>query len=144
MILVDTNVISEPLQGVPNERVISWIDSQPVETLYLSAISVAELRFGIAVLPDGKRKGRLLQRVEGEVLPLFEDRILPFDLGAAASFAHLMAGARARGKAISKADGYIAAIAAHHRLVVATRDASPFEAAQLTVINPWDGGTAPQ
>ncbi|MGE0281567.1 MAG: type II toxin-antitoxin system VapC family toxin [Rhizobiaceae bacterium] len=140
MILVDTNVISEPLQAFPNERVISWIDSQPVETLYLSAISVAELRFGMMVLPEGKRKARLRLRFEEEILPVFQERIIAFDLGASHSYANLMARARARaqGKAISKADGYIAAIAMHHGLMVASRDVAPFEAAELAVINPWD------
>lgn len=142
MILVDTNVISEPLQAAPNERVISWIDSQPVETLYLSAISVAELRFGMMVLPDGKRKAKLRRRFEEEILPLFEERIVAFDLGASNSYANLMARARAQGKAISKADGYIAATAMHRGLMVATRDVAPFEAAELTVINPWSGGPA--
>jgi len=138
MILVDTNVISEPLQALPNQQVISWIDSQPVETLYLSAISVAELRFGMMVLPEGKQKARLRQRFEQEILPVFEERVIAFDLGASDSYAHLMARARAQGQAISKADGYIAATAMRHGLMVATRDVAPFEAAELTVINPWD------
>jgi len=138
MILVDTNVISEPLQAVPNQQVVSWIDSQQVETLYLSAISVAELRFGMMVLPDGKRKATLRQRFEEAILPAFEERIVPFDLGASEAYANLMARARAHGKAIGKADGYIAATAMHHGLIVATRDVAPFKAAELTVINPWE------
>lgn len=143
MILVDTNVISEPLQPAPNERVIAWIDSQPIETLYLSAITVAELRFGIAVLPQGRRKSSLSERFEREVLAIFEERVLPFDLGASKSFATLMATARSQGKAIGKADGYIAATAARHGLMVATRDIAPFKAAGLTVINPWNDASVP-
>ena len=143
MILVDTNVISEPLQPNPNQRVIAWIDSQSIETLYLSAITMAELRFGIAVLPQGRRKSSLGERFEREVLAIFEERVLPFDLGASKSFATLMAPARSQGKAIGKADGYIAATAAHHGLMVATRDIALFEAAGLTVINPWSDASLP-
>jgi toxin FitB len=138
MILVDTNVISEPMQQPPNARVIAWIDAQTIETLFLSAITVAELRLGVAVLPIGKRKDRLRTRLEQEVLPLFADRVLPFDLGASESFARLMARARAKGEAIGKTDGFIAAIAASHGLAVATRDTAPFVAAGIAVINPWE------
>lgn len=137
MILVDTNVISEPLQPMPDRRVVDWMDAQAVETLFLSAITVAELRFGVAVLPAGKRRDRLAARLEQEVLPLFADRVLPFDLGASQSFATLMASARAKGETIGKADGLIAAIAASRGLAVATRDTAPFLAAGLAVIDPW-------
>ncbi len=138
MILLDTNVISEPMRVAPEARVIAWIDAQAIETLYLSAINVAEIRFGIAVLPDGKRKTRLLSRFEDEILPLFADRILPFDLSASNSFATLQASARRNGIAIGDADGFIAAVAATHGLSVATRDTAPFLAAGVTVINPWE------
>lgn len=137
MILVDTNVISEPFLPTPNDRVVGWFDAQAVETLYLSAITVAELRFGIAVLPEGKRRDRLRDRLETEVLPLFAGRILPFDLDASEAFADIMATARLQGKAIGKADGFIAAIAAVRSFAVATRDTAPFQAAGLRVINPW-------
>jgi predicted nucleic acid-binding protein len=138
MILVDTNVISEPMQKGPNARVIAWIDAQTIETLYLSAITVAELRFGVAALPAGSRKDRLRSRLEQEILPLFTDRVLPFDLNASEAFARLMAQARARGVAIGKVDGFIAAIAASHGFAVATRDTAPFAAAGVAVINPWE------
>jgi len=137
MILVDTNVISEPLQPIPDRRVVDWMDAQAIETLFLSAITVAELRFGVAVLPAGKRRDRLAARLEQEVLPLFADLILPFDLAASQSFATLMASARAKGETIGKADGFIAAIAASHGFAVATRDTAPFVAAGLSVIDPW-------
>jgi predicted nucleic acid-binding protein len=140
MILVDTNVISEPMQQAPYARVVAWIDAQAIETLFLSAITVAELRFGVAVLPSGKRKEQLRTRLEQEVLPLFADRVLPFDLAASESFAKLMAQARAKGETIGKTDGFIAAIAASHDLAVATRDTAPFVAADVAVINPWEEG----
>lgn len=137
MILLDTNVISEPLRKTPNPRVVEWIDAQTIETLYLSAITVAELRLGVAVLPSGKRKDNLRSRLEQEVLVLFRDRVLPFDLPASDSFAQLMAQARATGAAIGRTDGWIAATASAHGFAVATRDTAPFAAAGLAVIDPW-------
>ena len=137
MILLDTNVISEPLRAARNANVLAWIDAQIVETLYLSTISLAELRFGIAALPEGKRRDTLHFSLEQRVLPLFAGRILSFDDPASQAYAGLRANARAAGQAIAPADGYIAAIAATHGFAIATRDTSPFEAAGLTVINPW-------
>jgi predicted nucleic acid-binding protein len=137
MILLDTNIISEPLKAAGNANVLAWIDAQIIETLYLSTISLAELRFGIAALPEGKRRDTLHFSLEQRVLPLFVGRILPFDDPASQSYAMLRSRARAAGLAIASADGYIAAIAAIHGFAVATRDTSPFDAAGLTVINPW-------
>ena len=139
MILLDPNVVSEPLRSAPEARVIEWIDAQPLETLFLSAITVGELRAGVALLPSGKRRAGLLESLETRVLPLFAGRVLPFDLGCTQAYAELMAKARASGLAIASADGYIAAIAAANGLVVATRDTGPFKAAGTTVINPWLG-----
>ncbi len=139
MILVDTSVISEPLREAPNNRVVAWIDAQTIETLYLSAITVAELRYGVAVLPKGRRKDRLRRRLEEEVLVLFGDRVLPFDLPASDSFAKLMSQARAKGATIARTDGWIAAIAAANGFAVATRDTAPFAAAGVAVIDPWAG-----
>ncbi len=138
MILLDTNVVSEPLRLSGDSNVLTWIDAQIVETLYLSTISLAELRFGIAALPTGKRRENLHNSLERRVLPLFAGRILSFDTAASEAYAALRARARADGKAIAPADGYIAATAAVHGLIVATRDTGPFEAAGLTVINPWN------
>ena len=137
MILLDTNVISEPLRLSADAGVLAWIDAQSIDTLYLSAISLAELRFGIATLPTGKRKETLHLGLEQRILPLFADRILPFDASASQAYADILSTARTQGRAISTADGYIAATAKCHGFMVATRDASPFEAAGVTVINPW-------
>ncbi len=137
MILLDTNVISEPWKPVPDEAVIAWLDAQAVETLFISAITIAELRFGIAAMPSGRRQTILRDRLEGEVLPHFSGRILSFDLTTSQFHSELMARARAFGKAIGTADGYIAATAATNGLTISTRDTSPFEAAGVKVINPW-------
>jgi len=137
MILLDTNVVSEPLRQVPDARVTEWIDAQVLETLFLSAITVAELRAGLALLPAGKRRAGLQESLETRVLPLFSGRVLPFDLGCTHAYAELVVKARALGLAIASADGYIAAIAMANDLAVATRDVGPFKAAGAAVINPW-------
>ncbi|RXF68968.1 type II toxin-antitoxin system VapC family toxin [Hansschlegelia zhihuaiae] len=136
MILLDTNVVSEAMKPEPDETVRAWLDEQAAETLYLSSVTVAELMFGIGALPDGKRKDRLTAALDG-VMELFADRILPFDTGAARHYAELAVKARAAGKGFPTPDGYIAAIAASRGFVVATRDASAFDAAGLEVIDPW-------
>ena len=136
MILLDTNVVSEAMKPEPDETVRAWLDEQAAETLYLSSVTVAELMFGIGALPDGKRKDKLTDAVEG-VMELFADRILPFDTDAARRYAELAVKARAAGRGFPTPDGYIAAIAASRGFVVATRDASAFDAAGLEVIDPW-------
>jgi predicted nucleic acid-binding protein len=137
MILLDTNEISEPWKPAPNTAVLTWLDAQAIETLFISSSSIAELHFGIASMPSGKRQTILHDRLEGEVLPIFDGRILPFNVDTSRFYADLMAGGRSSGKAIRKADGYIAATAAENNLAVATLDTSPFEAAGLRFINPW-------
>ena len=136
MIVLDTNVISEAMKPAPDPAVRAWLNEQVAETLYLSSVTLAELRFGIGALPDGRRKRALTETLDG-VLELFGDRVLPFDIGSARHYAELAVKARAAGKGIPTPDGYIAAIAASKRFIVATRDISPFEAAELTVVNPW-------
>ena len=136
MILLDTNVVSEAMKPEPNPAVRNWLDEQAAETLYLSSVTIAELMLGIGTLPRGRRKDKLGAALDG-VLELFTERILPFDIGAARCYADLAVKARAAGKGFPTPDGYIAAIAASHEFAVASRDASAFIAAGLTVIDPW-------
>lgn len=136
MILLDTNVISEMMKAAPDPQVHQWLDAQTAESLFLSSVTVAELLFGIATLPEGKRKARITEMLD-EVLALFDIRILPFDTEAARHYAGLAVRARTAGKGFPTPDGYIAAIAASKGFTVATRDVSPFEAANVPVINPW-------
>lgn len=137
MILLDTNVISEAMRPRPDARLIGWLDAQATDTLYISTVTVAELMFGVAALPEGERKRILAASLAETILPLFDGRVLNFDLAAAQAYAQLRAGARARGQAIATADGFIAAIALANNLTVATRDTGPFAAAQVPVIDPW-------
>ena len=138
MILLDTNVVSEPLRHAPEARVIEWIDAQPLETLYLCAMTVAELRAGVALLPAGKRRAALHESLEKRVLPMFVGRVLPFDLASTNAYAELLATVRKSGNGIETADACIAAVAVANGFIVATRDTSPFQAAGVTVINPWE------
>jgi toxin FitB len=137
MILLDTNVISEAMKPAPERSVRDWLDAQAAETLFLSSVTIAELSFGIAALPKGRRKDNLIAGLEG-LLALFAARILPFDTAAAQRYGELAAKARIAGRGFPTPDGYIAAIAATQGFVVATRDASAFAAAGLKVINPWN------
>lgn len=138
MILLDTNVISEAMKPAPEAAVRDWLDEQAAETLYLSSVTIAELTFGIGALPQGHRRDRLTAALEG-VMAMFGERILPFDTEAARRYGDLAVRARAAGRGFPTPDGYIAAIATAHDFAVASRDASAFEAAGLTVINPWAG-----
>ena len=137
MILVDTNVVSEPLRKVAAPRVADWLDAQALETLYLSAITVAKLRFGVRALPNGRRRNRLHEDLKRQVLPMFAGRVLAFDPPASQAYAELMAKARSAGRSISAADSYIAATAAANVMIVVTRDTAPFEAAGLKTVDPW-------
>lgn len=137
MILLDTNVVSEAMRAQPNPAVQAWLDEQAAETLYLSSVTLAELLFGIAALPSGRRKDALIQTLDG-LLALFSDRVLAFDTEAARQYAGLAITARTAGKGFPTPDGYIAAIASARGFAVATRDVAPFHAAGLKVINPWE------
>jgi predicted nucleic acid-binding protein len=136
MILLDTNVVSEAIKPDPHPLVLAWLDAQAVETVFLSSITVAELLFGIGALPNGKRKDAMAARID-RLLDEFAGRILPFDTSAARRHADLTVKARAAGKGFPTPDGAIAAIAAAHGFAVASRDTSAFNAAGLTVIDPW-------
>lgn len=137
MIVLDTNVVSEIIKDSPNQNVVNWFSKQPLNSLYLTSIVVAELFYGMQVLPEGKRK-RALQAKLMKFVEMFEGRIFNFDLDTAFNYADIMASARSRGLAIQKTDGYIVSIAKTHGIQVATRDVSPFRSAGITVINPWD------
>ena len=137
MILLDTNVVSEPMRRRPDYRVQEWLDAQAAETLCLSTISLSELLLGIASLPVGRRRSGLAVALEQRIVSLFEDRLIPFDVAAAEAYAKVVTLARGNGYAISIADGQIAAIAASRSYSIASRDEAPFQAAGLDVINPW-------
>src|SRR6266567_1143206 len=137
MILLDTNVLSEPLKSKPIPKVIEWLDRQAAETLHLSTVSYAELRFGILRLPDGKRKNDLAVKVE-QVLNLFKDRTLTFDLEAAEHLAQVLTRTEKIGRKTPAPDAYIAAIAMARGFAVATRNVDHFKDTGVSVVNPWE------
>lgn len=137
MILLDTNVISEQFRAAPDRTVSDWLNRQPMETLYLASMTVAELRAGVALMPVGKRRTVLSDSIEHQLLPLFSGRVLPFDMACTRAYAEVLAAARKAGSGIEAADAVIAAIALDGGFSVATRDESPFLAAGVAVINPW-------
>lgn len=137
MIVLDTNVVSEAMRPEPHPSMRAWLNDQAAETLYLSTVTLAELLFGIAALPAGKRKGRLAQALDG-LMGLFRDRILPFDIDAARRYAELAVTAKTGAQGFPTPDGYIAAIAASRGFLVASRDTAPYEAAGVPIINPWN------
>jgi predicted nucleic acid-binding protein len=137
MILVDTNVISEAMRIVPDSGVVRWLDQQPPEQLYTTAISRAEIYYGIEIKSEGKKRTTLARAAEAIFGDTFADRILPFDDDAARIFAKIAAWRRRSGKAISEFDAQIAAIARSHNAAIATRNTYHFEDCGVSVINPW-------
>jgi predicted nucleic acid-binding protein len=137
MIVLDTNVISEPMKAEADPAVAAWLDRQTAETLYLTATNLSEVLVGIELLPEGRRKRGLSAAMQELLAGLFGTRFLDFDREAAVAYALLAGRATAKGFTISVADGQIAAIAAVHGFTVATRDTAPFLAAGVPVINPW-------
>ena len=137
MIILDTNVVSEPLNPVPEPAVLAWLDAQDPGTLYLTTVNLAELFAGIETMPVGRRRTELAQALTGQMMPLFEGRILAFDRLAAEAFARINASAQAAGNPISFADGAIAAIASAHGFMVATRNVRDFKGTGVEILNPW-------
>ncbi len=125
------------MRSSPEPSVLGWLDAQAAESLYLSTVSLAELLLGIENLPIGKRRKALAGALDRQISALFRDRIVPFDLRAARTYAKIVVQARRQGYPITVADAQIAAIAAARKFTLATRDEAPFEAAGIAVVNPW-------
>lgn len=141
MIVLDTNVVSEPLRKKPAAIVHAWLDDQPPGSLYLTAISQAELLHGVKRLPAGKRRRELESALTEMFSSLFDGRILAFDSKAAEKFAALLERAHKKGFVLSFADAAIAATVISNGMTLATRNTKDFRATGTPVINPWDGDT---
>lgn len=137
MIIFDTNVLSESMRAEPDSAVMGWLGSLPPLEIWTTTITVAEIRFGLSCMPDGRRRDDLGDRFDVLQRRSFPDRILSFDLPAAERYGRLMARRRALGRPMSPLDGQIAAIASVHDAIVATRNVQDFEACGLSLINPW-------
>lgn len=140
MIVLDTNVISEPLHPHPDENVVRWLNGQDPQNLALSAITLGELISGVRRLPDGARARRLELRLRQEILPLFKGRVLPFDTESAEIWGNLVAASSKDGYPLPLLDSLIGAVCLRHQCALATRNTSDFRfppGFELELINPW-------
>ena len=137
MIIIDTNVVSEPLKPAPEQAVVEWLDAQAPGALFLSSVSLAELLAGVEALAAGRRRSELAKALKDRVLPLFKGRILPFDEAAAQAFARVHAAARKAGNPITFADCAIAASATACGFAIATRNVRDFKGTGVSIIDPW-------
>ena len=136
-VLLDTNVVSELIRKSPDSVVEAWAAGHPLEDLFFSAVGEAELRYGAAILPTGRRRETLVSDIERMLHDAFENRVLPFDSEAARAYAEIAATRRAAGRPVAPADCQIAAIAHARGMTVATRNVRDFEDIDLKVVDPW-------
>ena len=140
MIVLDTNVVSALIHPVPQVAVASWFADHATSSLYLTAVNEAELRYGLAIMPQGRRRDGLASALERMLRGGFANRILPFDGDAAAAYAEIAAARRIAGRPVSHADSQIAAIALSRGMAVATRNLRDFANMGIDTIDPWEGG----
>lgn len=138
MIVLDTNVVSELMRKAPEPRVFRWVDAFDASDVFTTAVTAAELMYGVARLPEGSRKERLSVKVNALLAEDFADQILPFDERAAANYADIVASRERSGRPISMADAQTAAICRQWSAGVATRNVADFTDTGIEVVNPWD------
>ena len=139
MVVLDTNVVSELMRDDPHTDVLVWLDDQPTRELFVTAVTEAEVRTGIAFLPEGRRRRGIAEAADRAFGGLFASRVLPFDSEAARAYAEIAATCRAAGRRVSQADGQIAAIARSRGMAVATRNVRDFAEMGIDLIDPWAG-----
>ncbi len=137
MIILDTNLLSELMRSTPSAAVVHWVASQPGSSLYTTTITQAEMLYGVAILPRGRRRQGLATAVAQLFEIEFSKRVLPFDADAARSFARLAALRRLAGLPISQPDAQIAGIADSRNAAIATRNVADFEGCGIKLHNPW-------
>ena len=137
MVVVDTNVVSELMQSAPSSEVLAWLDDRPTRELFMTAVTEAEIRTGIAFLPEGARRRGLAEAAERAFGGLFAGRVLPFDSAAARVYAEIAAARRASGRPLSQTDGQIAAIARSRGMTVATRNPRDLAETGIELVDPW-------
>lgn len=138
MIVLDTNVLSEALKPSPHETVLRWLAEQNRDAVFTTAITQAEILYGVEMLPAGKRRSRLHSAVERMFTDEFHGRILPFDAESALVYPKIVAGRTQMGRPISQFDAVIASVCRSREATIATRNVSDFEDCGLAVINPWN------
>ncbi len=137
MIVFDTNVVSELMKSAPSPAVAAWMSGIVADDLFTTTVTVAEIFYGIEILPKGRRRDQLFREAEGMFSEDFGGRVLSFDERAAHEYAHIASERRLRGRPILFADAQIAAIARANNATLATRNTADFEGCGVKVINPW-------
>ena len=138
MLVLDTNLVAELMRPEPDGHVFAWVAAQPLADFAIAAVTLMEVRFGIAILPHGRRRADLDRRFGQFLAQGFADRVLPCDTEAAEACAELRAARRSMGRPIALEDGMIAAIAKARGAAVVTRDTAGFDGCGLALINPWE------
>jgi predicted nucleic acid-binding protein len=137
VIVLDTNVLSALMRREPDAEVVEWLDRQPRSSVWITTVTVLEVRFGLQILPAGKRRSALLQAFETVLFDKIEQRIAAFDLEAAGHAADLMAGRHRKGRPGDLRDTMLAGIVLAHRATLATRNVRHFEDLSVPVVSPW-------
>jgi predicted nucleic acid-binding protein len=135
--LLDTNVVSEWVKPRPNLGVAEWLASADEDCLFLSVVTLAELRYGVERLPIGRKRAHLQEWLETQLAGRFEGRVLPVEEAVAASWGKLLAKADAAGRPLGAMDGFLAATAAVHQMTLITRNEADFAPATIKTFNPW-------
>jgi hypothetical protein len=138
VVVLDTNVVSELMRASPGRDVVAWLDGQQTRGLFVTSVTEAEIRAGLAILPEGARRRGLVEAADRAFGNLFAGRVLSFDSSAARVYAEIFAIRQAIGRPLSLTDGQIAAIARARGMAVATRNVRDFEDMGIEVFNPWD------
>ena len=143
MILLDTNILSELMRPNPNDGVVKWIDALPDEDIWISAVTVGEIRLGFALMPEGRRKQILTDLAEQMFKEEFSEKCLPFDYQAAGEYAKIVSSRSRQGRPITVEDAQIASIAITADLTLATRNTKDFQGLEeLKIVNPWKTSNA--
>ena len=137
MIILDTNVFSALMRQAPDQAAIDWLDAQPRSSIWTSAVTVFEIRFGLQILPAGKRRSLLMRAFETVLLEKIEERIAPFDTAAAQQAGDLMASRHRKGRPGDLRDTMLAGIVLAHHATLATRNARHFQDLPVPVVSPW-------
>jgi predicted nucleic acid-binding protein len=137
VIILDTNVLSALMRTNPDALVVSWLDSQPADSMWVTSITVFEVRFGLAVLPRGRKRTALEAAFEKVIEEDLENRVLDFDRAAATTAARLAADRKTAGRSADLRDTLIAGIALARHATIATRNTRHFEGLDVPVVDPW-------
>lgn len=136
--LLDTNVVSEAMRKQPAAAALAWLEAQSGDALFISAITLGEIRRGALLLPDGRKRRALLRWIDSDIKEVYAARILPADAEVMERWATLQAECQLEGRTLPAFDSLIAATALAHRLTLVTRNVADFAGTGVPLLNPWD------